>query len=221
MGEFRLGTPRLALRDWYEADRAPFAAMNADPVVMEFFPKALSATESDALIDVFQAELERTGHCPWAVEELSTGLFIGFVGLHAVPAYLPFAPATEVGWRLARPYWGRGYATEAATAAVQFAFSSLELDSIVSFTAAVNLRSRRVMERLGMSHNEANDFEHPIVANGVDDRKTLAQLLRGIEARCLVLAIKKPDESLVQHPPATYRLEGGDVVMMLAHGPIT
>jgi ribosomal-protein-alanine N-acetyltransferase len=122
MGEFRLGTPRLALRDWYEADRAPFAAMNADPVVMEFFPKALSATESDALIDVFQAE--------------------------------------------ARPYWGRGYATEAATAAVQFAFSSLELDSIVSFTAAVNLRSRRVMERLGMSHNEANDFEHPIVARG-------------------------------------------------------
>ena len=145
MREFRLGTPRLALRDWHEADRAPFAAMTADPLVMEFFPKTLSATESDALIDVFRAELERT---------------------HAVPAHLPFAPATEVGWRLARPYWGRDYATEAATAAVQFAFSALKLDRIASFTAAVNLRSRRVMERLGMSHDEANDFEHPIVARG-------------------------------------------------------
>jgi ribosomal-protein-alanine N-acetyltransferase len=166
MREFRLGTPRLALRDWHEADRAPFAAMTADPLVMEFFPKTLSATESDALVDVFRAELERTGHCPWAVEELSTGIFIGFVGLHAVPAHLPFAPAIEVGWRLARPYWGRGYATEAATAAVQFAFSALKLDRIACFTAAVNLRSRRVMERLGMSHDEANDFEHPIVARG-------------------------------------------------------
>ncbi len=140
--------------------------MNADPVVMEFFPRALSATESDALVDVFQAELERTGHCPWAVEELSTGSFIGFVGLHAVPAHLPFAPAIEVGWRLAYPYWGRGYATEAATAAVQFGFGSANLDSIVSFTAEVNMRSRRVMQRLGMSHDDADDFEHPIVPRG-------------------------------------------------------
>jgi len=166
MSEFRLETARLALRDWHEADRAPFAAINADPTVMEFFPKALSAAESDALIDVFQAELDENGHCPWAVEELSTGAFIGFVGLHAVPAQLPFAPGTEVGWRLARSYWGRGYATEAAVAAVQFGFGSLGVDVVLSFTSAVNLSSRRVMERLGMSHDEADDFDHPNIAEG-------------------------------------------------------
>jgi ribosomal-protein-alanine N-acetyltransferase len=166
MGEFRLETARLALRDWHEADRAPFAAMNADPVVMEFFPNPLTAAQSDALVDNFQAELEESGYCPWAVEELSTGAFIGFVGLHAVPAYLPFAPGAEVGWRLTRPYWGRGYATEAGAAAVQFGFGPLDMDRILSFTAVVNLRSRRVMERLGMSRDEADDFDHPNIAPG-------------------------------------------------------
>jgi RimJ/RimL family protein N-acetyltransferase len=166
VGEFRLETARLALRDWREADRAPFAEMNADPAVMEFFYRPLSSEESDALVDVFQAELDESGHCPWAVEELSTGTFIGFVGLHAVPAQLPFAPATEVGWRLARPYWGRGYATEAGAAAVRFGFGTLDLDKVVSFTSALNVRSRRVMGRLGMSHDEADNFDHPNIAEG-------------------------------------------------------
>ena len=166
MGEFRLETARLALRAWREADRAPFAAMNADPAVMEFFPGLMSTAESDALVDRFQAELDESGRCPWAVEELSTGAFIGFVGLHAVSAYLPFAPATEVGWRLARPYWGRGYASEAAAAAVQFGFGPLDLDKVVSFTSVLNLRSRRVMERLGMSYDQADDFDHPNIAKG-------------------------------------------------------
>jgi RimJ/RimL family protein N-acetyltransferase len=166
MGEFRLETERLALRDWHEADRAPFAEMNADPVVMEFFPRPMTAAQSDALVDNFQAELENSGYCPWAVEELSSGAFIGFVGLHAIPPSLPFGPGAEVGWRLARPYWGRGYATEAGAAAVQFGFGPLEMDRILSFTAVVNLRSRRVMERLGMSRDEAGDFEHPNIAPG-------------------------------------------------------
>lgn len=166
MGEFRLETARLALRDWHEADRAPFAAMNADPTVMEFFYRPLSRAESDALADRFQAELDESGHCPWAVEEQSTGAFIGFVGIHAVPAQLPFAPATEVGWRLARPYWGRGYATEAATAAVRFGFGTLDMDKLVSFTSVINLRSRRVMERLGMTHDEGDNFDHPNIAEG-------------------------------------------------------
>jgi len=166
MGEFRLETARLALRDWQDADRAPFAAMNADPAVMEFFPKRLSAAESDLLVDRYQIELEKSGYCPWAVEELSTGSFIGFVGLHAVPASLPFAPGTEVGWRLACSYWGRGYATEAALAAVRFGFGPLDMDKIFSFTAVVNVRSRRVMERLGMSRDEADDFDHPNIAAG-------------------------------------------------------
>jgi RimJ/RimL family protein N-acetyltransferase len=166
MGEFRLETARLALRDWHEADRAVFAAMNADPVVMEFFPKPMTAAQSAALVDNYQAELEESGYCPWAVEELSTGAFIGFVGLHAVPPYLPFGPGAEVGWRLARPYWGQGYATEAAVAAVQFGFGPLDMDRILSFTAVINLRSRRVMERIGMSRDEADDFDHPNIAPG-------------------------------------------------------
>jgi RimJ/RimL family protein N-acetyltransferase len=166
VGEFRLETARLALRSWRAEDQAPFAAMNDDPVVMEFFPSRRSVAESNALVDRFQAELEQRGHCPWAVEELSTGAFIGFVGLHEVPAELPFAPATEVGWRLARPFWGQGYATEAGAAALQFGFGPLSMDEIVSFTSAINVRSRRVMERLGMSRDEADDFDHPNVAEG-------------------------------------------------------
>jgi ribosomal-protein-alanine N-acetyltransferase len=184
VGEFRLETERLALRSWHEADWAPFAAMNADPAVMEFFPRQLSSAESAVLVDRFQAELDQSGHCPWAVEELSTGAFIGFVGLHAVPSYLPFAPATEVGWRLARPYWDRGYATEAGAAAVQFGFGPLDLDKIVSFTSVVNLRSRRVMERLGMSRDEAADFDHPNIAEGHPLRPhVLYRLSRGAQSR--------------------------------------
>jgi RimJ/RimL family protein N-acetyltransferase len=133
---------------------------------MEFFYRPLSSVESDALVDGFQVELAERGHCPWAVEELSNGAFIGFVGLHAVSAQLPFAPATEVGWRLARPYWGRGYATEAATAAVRFGFGTLDMDKVVSFTSLINLRSRRVMERLGMTHDEGDNFDHPNIAEG-------------------------------------------------------
>jgi ribosomal-protein-alanine N-acetyltransferase len=161
VSEFRLETARLAIRSWEAADRSPFAAMNADPAVMEFFFKPLTPSESDALVEVFEAELSERGFCPWAVEELSSGDFIGFVGLHAVPPNIPCAPATEVGWRLARPFWGRGYATEAASAAVEFGFGSLGMDSVVSFTSVLNVRSRRVMQRLGMTHDEAEDFDHP------------------------------------------------------------
>jgi ribosomal-protein-alanine N-acetyltransferase len=140
--------------------------MNGDPTVMEFFYRPLSRTESDALVDMYAAELDESGHCPWAVEELSTGAFIGFVGLHAVQAHMPFAPGTEVGWRLARQYWGLGYATEAGAAAVLFGFGALGLEEILSFTSVLNLRSRRVMERLGMSYDQADDFDHPNIAEG-------------------------------------------------------
>ena len=165
MGEFRLETARLALRDWHAADRAPFAAMTADPLVMEFFPKTLSATESDALVDVFQAELERTGHCPWAVEELSTGIFIGFVGLNPADDTLGW-PAVEVGWRLAAEHWGHGYATEAARAALAFGFDTLGLEEIVSLTSVGNLKSRRVMEKIGMTYDPADDFENQRLPEG-------------------------------------------------------
>jgi len=166
VAEFEIPTVRLILRSWRESDRPPFAKMNADSAVMEFFPSPLSREESDALVSRFVDELAQRNYCPWAVEERDSGGFIGFVGLHEVPEYLSFAPAIEVGWRLARPFWGRGYATEAAAAALAFGFDTLGIDKIVSFTSTVNLRSRRVMERLSMSRNPDEDFEHPKVAEG-------------------------------------------------------
>ncbi|BBL76468.1 GNAT family N-acetyltransferase [Methylomagnum ishizawai] len=158
-----LETPRLHLRPWLPADRVPFAALNADPKVMEYFPAPLSRAESDALADRCQALIEARGWGFWAVERQDGGGFIGMVGLHT-PDGLPFPPCVEVGWRLAFRHWGRGYATEAARAAVAFGFGTLDLPDIVAFTAETNLRSRRVMRRLGMA--EAGGFDHPKVAEG-------------------------------------------------------
>jgi RimJ/RimL family protein N-acetyltransferase len=140
--------------------------MNADPAVMEFFPSTLTRPESDALAERFEVEQGERGFCPWVVEEEGSGAFVGFVGLHAVPTSLTFAPAVEVGWRLARPFWGRGYASEAAAASVRFGFDEVGLDEIVSMTAVTNARSRRVMERLGMDRDPDDDFEHPSVPPG-------------------------------------------------------
>jgi ribosomal-protein-alanine N-acetyltransferase len=158
---FELRTPRLLLREWRDSDRAPFALLNADPAAMEFFPSTLERPASDALIDRFEHEFATLGYCPWAVELAASSQFIGFVGLHSVAAAMPFAPAIEVGWRLALPYWGLGYATEAATRALAFAFEDLGFEEIVSFTSVPNLRSQRVMTRLGMSRDRFGDFEHP------------------------------------------------------------
>ncbi len=140
--------------------------MNADPEVMAFFPAILTREESDALVDRFEEEYSRRGFCPWAVEERESSRFIGFVGLHEVPDYLTFAPALEVGWRLAREFWGQGLATEAAATSLTFAFRELGADEVVSMTSEVNQRSRRVMERLGMHREPGDDFEHPRVAVG-------------------------------------------------------
>ena len=159
-------TQRLVLRPWRPEDKEPFAAMNADPAVMEFFAATLSRSESDALADTFAAEMAEHGFCPWAVERRDGAAFGGFIGLHKVPAYLSFAPAVEIGWRLARPWWGRGLATEGAAAALRFGFEALDLDEIVSFTAVVNQRSQRVMQRLGMIRAPSEDFDHPHVPEG-------------------------------------------------------
>src|SRR5579872_2594501 len=140
-GAPQLRTARLVLRPWREEDKEPFAAMNRDPAVMEFFPSDLDRAESDALADRFAAEGVQRGFCPWAVEGADDGTFIGFIGLHEVPDYLSIAPAVEVGWRLARAYWGRGLATEGATEALRYGFGSLDLHEIVSFTSVLNLRS--------------------------------------------------------------------------------
>jgi RimJ/RimL family protein N-acetyltransferase len=159
-------TERLLLRQWRDDDRAPFAALNADPEVMEHFPAPLTRDESDALVDLNRAHFDEHGFGLWAVEVVDTGAFIGFTGL-AVPTFdADFTPAVEVGWRLAREAWGYGYATEAARAALAVGFATFDLDEIVSFTSVPNTRSQAVMVRLGMTHDPADDFDHPKMAPG-------------------------------------------------------
>jgi RimJ/RimL family protein N-acetyltransferase len=161
-----LETERLRLRPWRAADRAPFAALNADPEVMEFFPSVLSRSESDAFADRAAHELEERGFGLWAVELPGELPFAGFVGL-AIPRFEAlFMPCVEVGWRLARATWGRGIAPEAGRTALAFGFEQQGMDEIVSFTSEINRRSRRVMEKLGMRHDFAEDFDHPTVAVG-------------------------------------------------------
>jgi RimJ/RimL family protein N-acetyltransferase len=162
----QLRTARLLLRPWLPSDRAPFAALNADPAVMEHFPAPLSRAESDALADASNDLINRQGWGRWALEVIDTGEFIGFTGLHRPTFKAPFMPAVEIAWRLSRRAWGHGYATEAATAALGFAFDQIGLDEVVSFTATVNLRSSAVMERLGMTHDPAGDFDHPVLPPG-------------------------------------------------------
>jgi RimJ/RimL family protein N-acetyltransferase len=159
-------TPRLQLRPWRDEDLAPFAELNADPRVMEFFPRTLDRTESDAMVARIRGHFARHGFGLWAVEVPGVAEFIGFVGL-AVPRFeAHFTPCVEIGWRLAREHWGRGYATEAARAVLEFGFRDLALQEIVSFTAATNLRSRAVMERIGMTRSPDDDFDHPALPEG-------------------------------------------------------
>lgn len=158
-----LETERLILRRWQSSDIEPFAALNADPEVMRYFPSVLSLAESKAMVDRIEAHYEAHGFGLWAVEHRQSGEFIGFIGL-SIPAFqAPFMPAVEVGWRLARDFWGQGYATEGANAALRYGFETLGLAEIVSFTATVNLRSIAVMQRLGMTTDEAENFDHPKV----------------------------------------------------------
>jgi RimJ/RimL family protein N-acetyltransferase len=153
-------TARLRLRQWRADDLAPFAELNADPAVMEFLGAALPRDESDALADRFRSLIDRRGWGFWAAETKTDGRFIGYIGLHVPSAAVPFAPCVEVGWRLARNYWGRGLASEGAAAALEIAFEVLGLAEIVSFTTVANRRSRAVMERIGMIEQPAT-FEHP------------------------------------------------------------
>lgn len=135
--------------------------MNSDPRVMEYLPKLLSREESDALLARIEAHFDRHGFGLWAIEVAGVAPCIGFTGLSIPTFQAAFTPCVEVGWRLACEHWGQGYAIEAARAAIAFGFETLQLDEIVSFTTQANHRSRRVMERLGMVHNQAEDFQHP------------------------------------------------------------
>ena len=161
-----LPTDRLLLRGWRDADREPFAALNADPEVMAHFPSTLSRGTSDMLIDGAVEGWAANGFGLWALERRADGRFLGFTGLARPSFEAHFMPAVEVGWRLARDAWGHGYATEAARAALEFGFETVGLDEIVSFTVPDNVRSRAVMERLGMRHDPADDFDHPKLPQG-------------------------------------------------------
>ncbi len=170
-------TERLVLRQWNDDDREPFALLNADPAVMEFFPSTLDRSQSDAFVDRASGQLAERGWGLWAVE--SADGFIGFTGL-AVPRFeAAFTPCVEIGWRLAHSAWGQGFANEAARAVIAHAFDDLGLDELVSFTAVGNVRSRGVMERLGMTRDARDDFDHPLLA--VDDplRRHVLYRLRG------------------------------------------
>lgn len=156
-----LETSRLIMRQWRDADYAPFAAMVADPNVMRYFPRPLSREESDERVTVYRSLIDKDGWGLWALELKETGEFIGFTGLHAVEPELPFAPAVEIGWRLATSAWGKGYASEAAAEAFRFGFETLVLPEIAAYTAVDNMRSRAVMERFGMRYGFA--FDHPLL----------------------------------------------------------
>jgi RimJ/RimL family protein N-acetyltransferase len=161
-----LRTERLLLRPWRESDRLPFQQINADPRVMEFFPEPLTAEASDALFDRAREHFNRHGFGPFAVELLENHSFIGFIGL-SIPAFdAHFMPAIEIGWRLTFECWGKGLATEGAHAVLRYGFETLRLEEVVSFTVPANIRSRRVMEKLGMSHNPTDEFDHPRLPSG-------------------------------------------------------
>lgn len=158
---FELQTARLRLRAWRDSDIDPFAAMNADPRVMEHFPSVLSRQESADRLEKIRAKIAERGYGLWPVERLDGGAFVGVVGL-AVPEFQAhFTPCVEIGWRLVASHWGRGYATEAARAVLALGFRRYGLTEIVSMTTTANTRSWRVMEKLGMRRDPGDDFQHP------------------------------------------------------------
>ena len=155
-------TERLYLRQWQASDFAPFAEMNANPEVMEYFPKLLTTSMSNTIAKKCQSLIDDNGWGFWAVSLKETDAFIGMVGLNNANADMPFSPAVEIAWRLDNDYWGLGYATEAARASLNFAFVELGIEEVVSFTAVINKRSQLVMERLGMTNTQEN-FYHPMI----------------------------------------------------------
>lgn len=159
-------TKRLILRQWKESDRDTFAEINAAKENLPFFPRTYSTSESNQIVDKTIEYIEENGFGLFAVEIKQTGEFIGFTGLYQPTYKTPFTPCTEIGWRLHKNFWRKGYATEAAKGALGFAFNQLKFEEIVSFTASLNIPSIKVMERIGMTRDELGDFDHPNVPDG-------------------------------------------------------
>jgi RimJ/RimL family protein N-acetyltransferase len=177
-GVTELRTERLILRRWRDSDLEPWAAMNADPEVREHLGDVLTREQSDASVARFQAEFDERGYGWWAVEVRETGGFAGFAGLDRVDDGLPFT-GVEIGWRLARAAWGKGYATEAALAVLAFGFGTLGLPEILAVTTATNLRSQAVMRRIGMTRDPADDFDDPTAPEGPLRPNVLYRIARG------------------------------------------
>jgi RimJ/RimL family protein N-acetyltransferase len=172
-----LRTSRLLLRPWRDEDIAGFAEMSADPVVMEYLlPLSERGLSAETWVARKRAHWDEHGFGQWVVEFPGEASFIGVIGLETVSYEAHFTPAVEVAWRLARAYWGRGYATEAARAAVDYGFGELSLEKIVALTVPANQRSRRVMERLGMTRAPEDDFDHPGIPEGPLKRCVLYRL---------------------------------------------
>jgi len=176
-----LRTERLILRRWRDSDCQPFAEMNADPQVMEFFPNTLTREESDTMIGKMESSFTQRGFGLCAVELQSDGSFLGFIGLSVPNFEAHFTPCVEIGWRLAAHGWGHGFATEGARAIAAYAFNTVNLEAIVSFTTERNIRSRRVMEKIGMTFNPADSFDHPNLPKGHLLRRHVLYRLRAGE----------------------------------------
>lgn len=172
-----LWTPRLRLREWREEDRSPFAVMNADPVVMRHFPATLTEDESNAMFDRIEAQWGN-GHGLWAVERVDRGQFIGFIGFSSPRWEAAFTPCVEIGWRLEAGSWNEGFATEGARHALAWGWKHITFprSEVVSFTTEANSASRRVMEKLGMSRNVIDDFDHPLLPDWSGRRHVLYRL---------------------------------------------
>lgn len=180
-------TQRLRLRHWIDEDLPPFARMNADPEVMAFYPNPLTTAQSNAMAMRLQDLIAGRGWGLWAVELRETGHFIGYVGLHVPNSNLPCSPCVEVGWRLARPFWGHGYTTEGAHEALRIAFAELKLDEVVAFTSVNNRRSRAVMEAIGMV-DAGENFSHPEIGEGSPQREHVLYRVGGEAWRAGVAA---------------------------------
>lgn len=173
----QIQTDRLLLRRWQESDLEPWAAMNADPDVREHLGDLLTREQSDISVEKFQSEFEARGYGWWAVEVLQTETFIGFAGMDEVDGGMPFT-GVEIGWRLARAAWGKGYATESALAVLKFGFETLSLPEILAETTATNLRSQAVMQRIGMTRDPGDDFDEPTVPHGPLRSRVLYRIAR-------------------------------------------
>jgi ribosomal-protein-alanine N-acetyltransferase len=173
-----LTTPRLWLRQWRADDLVPFAELNADPEAMRYFPATLTRAQSDEFAAWARATMSWQGWGLWAVEVPGVAPFIGLVGLNRPSFEAHFTPTIEVGWRLCRRHWGHGYASEAAAASLSFAFDQLHCPEVVAFTSTINERSIRVMRRLGMTNDPADDFDHPRVPDGPLRRHVLFRMRR-------------------------------------------